>query len=160
MPQQIVVSKLKKQITSKKSTLENALKEIEVMRKKREADVAKNDADYKKAYADWEVAVQAIAQSITLNKDNSSVEHRYYQGSNTTVSITIPSKKLPKRPEPKQLKWSDYDVVVPVYYDAYNRIVDSRAVLAHLNKALEMLDVLPDGTIEVTVKDFNFLTKF
>ena len=160
MAQAINVAATKKQILRKKTALENGVKKAAEMRKKLDADREKINADYEKAWKAWEQSVFAIVQSMTLTKDNTSVDHYGYQGSITKAYISIPTKKLPKRPERKDIKWSDYEVEVPTYYDAYHREIDSRAVLAHFEKSLDMLEVLPAGTVEVTVKDFNFLTRF
>jgi hypothetical protein len=162
MAQQIVVSALKKQIETKKKTLETAIEQSKVLRTKYDADSKKAQDEYDKAIKVWETAVGEVAQGLVITKDNSSISDRgyRYQEHDVTVSITVPFKKLPKRPERKDVKWEDYNVEIPTYYDGYNRAIYTNAVIAHWTKALEMLEVLPTGTIEVAVKDFNFLTKF
>lgn len=161
MAQQIVVSALKKQIETKKKALETAIKQNEALRVKRDADYEKANTEYTKAIEAWEKSVIAVAQGLIITKDNSTIQNRGYRDdADATVSITVPSKKLPKRPERKDVNWNDYVVEVPTYYDSYHRPIDSRAVLSHWVRSLEMLEVLPTGTVEVQVKDYNFLTKF
>ena len=162
MAQQVVVSALKKQIETKKKALETAIATNETLRAKYETESKKAQDEYEKAVKAWEESVGQIAQGLVLTKDNSSISDRGYRynDADATVSITVPFKKLPKRPERRDVKWSDYSVEVPTYYDSYNRSIYAHAVIAHWKKALEMLEVLPTGTTEVAVKDFNFLTKF
>jgi len=161
MAQQIVVAALKKQITDKKTALENALKQSALMRKKLDADRDKIQADYEKACDEWDKKLRELVQTITLTNENSRVNTNGYGNHETfSINITLPKNKVPKRPVRKDIVWKDYDVEVPAYYDGRNNQVDSKAVLAHFAKSLDMLAVIPTGTVEITVRDYNFLTKF
>jgi hypothetical protein len=161
MAQAIVVSALKKQIISKKNALESALKKREELGRKYNEDDDKSVKEYKQQMIAWEQSVIELARTMTITKDNAEVTDRSWRdGDKYTVTLSLVGKKLPKRPVRKDVKWSDYQVEIPTYYDSYHRPIESKAVLAHWTRSLEMLEVLPTGTVEVAVKDYNFLTKF
>jgi len=161
MAQQVVVAVLKKQILAKQAALIAARTKRDEMSKKREDDAKKVHDEYEAALKKWEADVLAIAIKTKLTKDNSCVSNRGYGEREVCIAeITIPAAKLPKRPERKALNWDEYHVDIPVYYDSYHHDIAPQAVLAHWARALEMIEVLPAGTTEVAVKDFNFLTKF
>lgn len=160
MAQQIVVSELKKQIISKQTALETALKQNKMLEEKRIKLQEKASADFDKAVVAWTQAVRAQIKSMKLTDENSNIEGRGYRHNFNGASVTITLKDAPKYPERADINWRDYVIAVPTYYDFRHNPISSDAVLAHFRKCLEMLEVLPAGTVEVTISKFDFLTKF
>jgi len=160
MAQQIVVSELKKQIISKQTALETALKQNKMLEEKRFKLQEKAAADFDKAVIAWKQAVRAQIKGMKLTDENSSVEDRNYRNNYNGASVSITLKDAPKYPERAEINWRDYVIAVPTYYDFRHNPISSDAVLGHFRKCLEMLEVLPAGTVEVTISKFDFLTKF
>lgn len=154
MGQQVNVGVLRKQITEKIDAIEKSEAKFnserdeyyiksDKMREKYDADCTRWTAQVRKAVAKVDVLEKAMVYS-------------------NEVRISIPEELQRTLPDKKDEKYSvSYPSnKTPRYYDHRNKHVDTYAVLFHLRKALDLLDALPNATPEVTVKDFDFLTKY
>ena len=127
---------------------------------------------YKKVLADWNAkVVKALIKSATVPNMRVSVTGNYYGASSSTLHVTLDEVDLSafgNQPQPVnnskfEEEWKKVCELrneIPRYYDNYGRGVPIDSIVYHYQKSLDMLDVLPAGTATITVKDFNFLTKF
>ena len=154
MGQQVNVAVLKKQITDKITAIEKAqahdAKAYETYRKQYGQLKEKYTADLDKW---WATVLKAVVKPEVTGKATMW---------NDQVHLTIPDELVRTRPHEREDKYTATypSSTVPMYYDARNKSVSTQAVLFHLRKALDLLDALPNATPEVTVKDFDFLTKY
>jgi hypothetical protein len=170
MAQEINVAVIKKQLTTKLKTLEDAVKAYETAQKKYDADRKEYEAKYEKDLKAWNTKV-AKALIKSANAEDITLELRGYHNNFAGVSVMLRNVDLSAFGE--QPSWNRWDYkneeykkvtelfrAIPVYYDNYHREVNREAVKSHIKKSLELLEVLPSGTATITVKDFNFITKF
>jgi hypothetical protein len=167
MAQAINVVAMRKQITTKLTALETSIDAYNTARDKYEADYKAAKEKYEKDLAVWNLKAAKALLGSAKDVENLSIDIR--GGSAATIYLNgVDLSKLTPRPtfnvygfkEDVQKKNGELYKAIPVYFDAYHRPISLDAVKSHFRKALEMLDVLPAGTVEIQVKDFNFLTKF
>ena len=167
MAQEIDVVAMRKQITTKLKTLQDTLKAYHTAADKYDAEFKVAQEKYEKDLAAWNIKAAKALLASAKDVENVSVDIRGTSAATIFLNGVDLSKVSPRpkfdrwdfKPEAAKKKIELYNAV-PKYFDKYTRQVSSDAVIYHLQKALEMLDVLPKGTTTVTVKDFDFLTKF
>ena len=167
MAQAINVAATRKQITTKLATLENSIDAWNKAVNKYDADLKAAEEKHEKDLAAWNVKAAKALIASAKNIQNVAVDIRGTSGA-TIYLNSVDLSALTPRPEFSRWKFQE-DVVkangklyaaIPSYYDSYNRPIPLEAVKFHFKKALQMLELLPTGTVEVQVKDFNFLNKF
>jgi len=167
MAQAINVAATRKQITTKLATLENSIDAWEKARNKYEADLKAAEQKHEKDLAAWNIKAAKALLASAKNVQNLSIDIR----GNSAATVYLTGVDLGAlTPRPEFNRWDfQADVVkangklyaaIPSYYDSYSRPIPVEAVKFHFKKALQMLELLPTGTVEVQVKDFNFLNKF
>lgn len=167
MAQEINVVAMRKQITTKLKTLEDSIKIYNTARDKYDAEYKAAEEKHKKDVAAWDIKAAKAFLASAKDVKNLSIDIRGKSAA-TIFLNDVDLSKLSPRPEFKRWEFKEEDVkkngqlhaAIPNYYDQYNRSVNKDSVIFHFKKALDMLDVLPQGTTTITVKDFNFLTKF
>jgi hypothetical protein len=162
MPQAINVTVIRAQLTRKLEEIDTALthnlavmKEENTLREEARAKFAK-EHDSWKAKTTKDVAKAILAGSIELS----------FSMYNDTLNVTG-FKKSDFDKEPGEGSWYEYQeqaqgklIPVPEYYDARGNRLQLSMITYHLQKALDLLDTLPVGTAEITIKDFSFLTRY
>lgn len=170
MAQEINVAAMRKQITTKLKALEDAHKAYEDADNKYRENRFAAQKKYEKDLEIWNAKV-AKALLKAAKAQDISLELRGYRNNFSGVSITLRTVDLSAFGEQPTYNHYDGESVeakklmelrnnIPHYYDSYHREVYKAAVIFHFKKALDMLDVLPTGTTTITVKDYNFLTRF
>jgi hypothetical protein len=170
MAQEVNVAVLRKQISNKLQALENAHKAYVDADKKRDADREAATAKYEKEYKAWTLkATKLVLKQLTVDNVTLNITNNRYSSVYHGVSIDVKDADLSALGERPTNDYEDRNSwkklaelrgAIPAYYDNYGRYVDSNAVIFHFKKSLDMLEALPQGTVTITVKDFNFLTKF
>jgi len=170
MAQEINVVAMRKQITTKLKALDDAIKAYNTADEKYQANRLAAQKKYEKELETWNAKV-AKALLKAAKAENIRLELRGYNSNFTGVNITLNNVDLSAFGEQPSYNRYDHDSAevkklmelrnnIPQYYDSYHREVYKSAVIFHFKKALDMLDVLPTGTTTITVKDYNFLTRF
>jgi hypothetical protein len=161
---------MRKQITTKLKALEDAHNAYETASKKYQEHRVAAQKKYEKDLQSWNSKV-AKALLKAAAADTIRLELRGYHNNFSGVNIFLSNVDLSAFGE--QPSYNHYDHTsseamkltelrnnIPQYYDSYHREVYKSAVIFHFKKSLDMLDVLPQGTTTITVKDYNFLTRF
>jgi hypothetical protein len=171
MAQEINVVAMRKQITTKLKTLEDSVKAYHDAYDKLQSDEKIAREKFEKEHKAWKIKVsKGLIKSI--KPENVDLGLNGYRGRYDGATIYLKDVDLssfgnePKFTEDfdyrseRSRKVNDLLKAIPNYYDQYGRQVSSDSVIFHFKKALDLLDVLPQGTTTITVKDFNFLIKF
>ena len=167
MAQQINVVATRNQITAKLKTLEDSINAYNTARDKYDAEYKAAEEKYEKDLAVWNVKAAKALLSSAKDVQNLSIDIR--GNSAATIFLNgVDLSNVPQRPEFSRYKFKEdmqkkngeLYAAIPKYFDTYNRPISVDAVVFHFKKALQMLELLPTGTVEIQVKDFNFLNKF
>ena len=166
MPQDIQVDVIRTQVESKVLAIETALSHNAGVYKTIDKVTSDSNATYTKEYAAWKnkVAKVVSAQIIT---GEWMVRNLYRGVLEATVEID-PGSLVGVGPAPVRDRESNKVaglrgtlVEVPKYYDGQGRLVASLdAIVFHFKKVLDLLNALPNGTATVTIRDFNFITRY
>jgi hypothetical protein len=170
MAQEVNVAVLQKQITDKLNTLETAVKAYRDADKKHDDDRAAAHAKYEKEFKAWSLkATKLVLKQLTVDNVTLNITNNVYHNSYRGVNIEVKDADLSALGERPVNNYEDNNAwrkirelhgAIPNYYDNYGRQVSTDAVIFHFKKSLDMIAALPKGTTTITVKDFNFLTKF
>jgi hypothetical protein len=164
MPQEINVNVIRKQITEKLSAIETATEHNKIVSEKISKIREDNRAAFEKEHTEWERKLaKVVAKAVTA--DNIRVTNSRYNG----VSVEISNVAFSEVGEEPRFDYN-CDAIqklektykeVPKYYDNRgNELYNLGSIIFHYKKALALLDALPNGTATVTVKDFDFLTRY
>jgi hypothetical protein len=160
MGQQVNVVALRAQLQAKLSILESGQKTYKELRDKHNTE---REQAYEKHRIDdnkWhETVTKIIRKSGSRRKGTLSVHD-----GKAYVTLEIDATSLPPRPHIEDYPYSPHPDYFEYHHTHFYNHLDRRisvdAVICHLKKALEMIDVLPQGTTEITIKNFDFLTKY
>jgi len=164
MPQEINVDVIRKQITTKLSAIETAVAHNKEVAIKIEKGREERREQFKKEQKEWQKNLaKAVAKAV--NPDNIRLSNNRY-GNATVEVMNVVLAEIGDEPR-FNYRGTDEEKLeatykeVPSYYDSRgNKLCDLGSIIFHYKKALSLLDALPTGTATVTIKDFDFLTRY